>query len=583
MKDVSFYEIIISKSDQKIISADARVYDALAGFVTKPMNEIIAPEDIEIYENNVKNCDGKWYPSKIVAPDTMYYCYVRAQRYNDKLIQLTVVNAKDLLNAHSSLMKAINAANAQLDLYEDVFFEYNPELDKISVFNTELAEFDNGEYSLDEFENLLLIRADDADKKTAIKSFISQIRSGVGRSGTLIDGNILNDDSTVTHTLLVETFVFYDKDTEGVVGHIQLRRNQESPKSNHIRHDSLTGLVDKTDIIRIARERIDDRRLEGTALVIIDVDYFKSINDTYGHQYGDDAIKKVADIISGEVGKNGVAGRFGGDEFFVVLYNIQSEEQLRPIMRGIKNKVSATFPDKGIEKDTPLSVSIGASVFSKDADNYDDLFTLADHCLYLAKEKGRNRYIIYTLEKHGNLEDIILKHQTSRKIIDRDSSYGDVIVKMMDSALHDKERKIEAYITDFAEAFGLHNVDLYVGSPFTHIFSAGNKVINDKPAIDFVLDVLNGDSKDKFFSLGDFMALNDISKLPPYARGLKDFLAKREVFSLIIIRFYDKDKNECILIISNIGKKINWNQSHFKYYRAFTDVLSLLPLRGSVN
>ena len=136
MKDVSFYEIIISKSDQKIISADARVYDALAGFVTKPMNEIIAPEDIEIYENNVKNCDGKWYPSKIVAPDTMYYCYVRAQKYNDKLIQLTVVNAKDLLNAHSSLMKAINAANAQLELYEDVFFEYNPELEKINVFNT---------------------------------------------------------------------------------------------------------------------------------------------------------------------------------------------------------------------------------------------------------------------------------------------------------------------------------------------------------------------------------------------------------------------------------------------------------------
>lgn len=579
MKDVSFYEIIISKSDQKIISADAHVYDALAGFVTRPMNELIAVEDIDIYQNNIKNCDGNWYPSKILSPDTMYYCYVKAQRCNDKLIRLTVVNAKDLLNAHSGLMKAISAANAQLGLYEDVFFEYSPALDIITVYNTELAEFENGDYSLADFEEMLLAKADNEDKKTAIKSFIAQIRSGVGRSGTIVEGNILNNDTTVTHTALVESFVFYDKDTEGVVGHIQLRRNGDSLKPNSIKHDSLTGLVDKTDIIKIARERIDDRRLEGTALVIIDVDFFKNINDTYGHQFGDDVIKKVADIISGEVGKNGIAGRFGGDEFFVVLYNIQSEDQLRSIIKGIKNTVSATFPDKGKEKGSPLSVSIGASVFSKDADNYDDLFALADHCLYLAKEKGRNRYIIYTPEKHGTLEDIILKHQTSKMINDRDSSYGDVIVKMLDTALHDKDAAIEDFLTDFAEFFALHNVNLYVGSPFTHVFSAGSKVINDKQAIDYVLTVLNGSVKDKFFSLGNFMVLNDIVKLPPYARNFSDFLAEHQVCSMIIIRFYDKNQNECILIISNIGQKINWNQSHFKYYRAFTDVLSLLALR----
>ncbi|MBE5831488.1 MAG: GGDEF domain-containing protein [Butyrivibrio sp.] len=579
MKDVSFYEIIISKSDQKIISADAHVYDALAGFVTRPMNELIAVEDIDIYQNNIKNCDGNWYPSKILSPDTMYYCYVKAQRCNDKLIRLTVVNAKDLLNAHSGLMKAISAANAQLGLYEDVFFEYSPALDIITVYNTELAEFENGDYSLADFEEMLLAKADNEDKKTAIKSFIAQIRSGVGRSGTIVEGNILNNDTTVTHTALVESFVFYDKDTEGVVGHIQLRRNGDSLKPNSIRHDSLTGLVDKTDIIKIARERIDDRRLEGTALVIIDVDFFKNINDTYGHQFGDDVIKKVADIISGEVGKNGIAGRFGGDEFFVVLYNIQSEEQLRSIIRGIKNKVSATFPDKGKEKDSPLSVSIGASVFSKDADNYDDLFTIADHCLYLAKEKGRNRYVIYTLEKHGTLEDIILSHQTSKKISDRDFSYGDVIVKLFDMALHDKDSTVEEYINDFAEAFALQNVNLYVGSPSIHRYSAGDRVIKDQTAIDFVLSNLNSDARDKYFSLGNFVVINHLEMLPPHARNIKDFLTKREVFSLIIIRFYDKDKRECILIISSVGKKVQWNQSHFKYYRAFTDVLSLLSLR----
>ena len=98
--------------------------------------------------------------------------------------------------------------------------------------------------------------------------------------------------------------------------------------ANSIKHDSLTGLVDKTDIIRIAKERIDDRRLEGTTLAIVDIDFFKAINDTYGHQFGDEVIKRVADIISKETGNEGIAGRFGGDEFLIVFYNIQREEEI---------------------------------------------------------------------------------------------------------------------------------------------------------------------------------------------------------------------------------------------------------------
>jgi diguanylate cyclase (GGDEF)-like protein len=577
MKDVSFYEIILTKEDLKIVSADARVYDALGAYAVKPMNELIAIEDIEIFENNVKNCDGNWYPSKIISPDTMYYCYVRAERYNDKLIRVTVVNAKDLLNAHSTLMKAINTANAQLSLYEDVFFEYSPKTESISVHNTELADFETGSYAISEFVEILLKRTSE-DQKQAVKSFFAQVKSGVGRSTTMIEGNILNDDETVAHTVLEESFVFYDKDSEGVVGHIQLRRSRESIKPTFIRYDSLTGLVEKADIIRIARERIDDKRLKGTTLVIIDVDFFKSINDSYGHQFGDDVIKKVADIISGEVGNNGVSGRFGGDEFFVVLYDVQSEQQLRSVLYGIKSKVSATFPDKGIDKDNPLSVSIGSAVFPKDADNYEDLFMLADHCLYLSKEKGRNRYVMYEQDKHGTLEEIRIKHQTSRKINERETTYGDVLVRMLDMTLHGKDIPVDTYVSDFAETFGLQNVNLYVGAPFVHKCSGGSDAIKDSTATEFVVNILNSETRNKYFTLGDFVVLDRLEVLPPYAHNIKEFLIKRNVFSLILMRFYDKDKKECILIISTVGRKNQWNQTHFKYYRAFADILSLHSL-----
>lgn len=577
MKDVSFYDIVISKKDQKIVSADSWVYDAFGSYATKPMNEMIAIEDMEIYQNNIKNCDGNWYPSKIICPDIMYYTYMKAVRENEDFIRLTIVDAADLLNSHNSLMKTINIFQAQLDMYEDVFFTYTPDLNSVQVFNTDISDFETKIYSLNDFESILLGRAKD-EQVQSVKSFIAQVRSGVGRSTTTVEGNLINDDPEVSHTVLDESFVFYDKDTKGVVGHIQLLRNKDSIQINSIRHDSLTGLLDKTDILKIAQNRIDVRRLEGTSLAIIDIDFFKTVNDTYGHQYGDEVVKRVASIISNEVGTDGVSGRFGGDEFFIVFYNITSEKELRAKLKGIKNKVTSTFPDKGIDKDNPISVSIGAAVFPKDAENYDDLFTLADHCLYLAKEKGRNRYIIYTPEKHGSLESIKNKFQTSKKITERDQSYGDVIVKMFNLALHDSNGSVEQFMTEFAEAFELQNIMLFVGEPFKFVYSAGSCAVSDDVAVNFVIDILNSPDRNSYFALNDFVVINRLEMLPPYAHSIREFLRKREIYSLILIRFFDKDHRECIFIITTVGKHTMWNQTHFRYYRAFIDLLSLHSL-----
>lgn len=577
MKDVNFYEVIISKDDQKIVSADARVYDVLGSFAVKPLNELIAVEDIDIYWNNVKNCDGNWYPSKIITPDTMYYTYIRAKEYNEKLVSLTIVNAHNLLDSHFTLMKIINRFQAQLDLYEDVFFEYDLKQETARVYNTGLSDLETGIYPIEEFENKLVEKAKD-DQKQAVISFFTQVKSGVGRSSTIVEGNLLSSDTTITHTVLDESFAFYDKDTEAVVGHIQVRRYTGNILATGFKYDSLTGLLDKTEIIGIARERIDDRNLEGTALAIIDVDFFKSINDNYGHQFGDDVLKRVADIISNEVGTEGIVGRFGGDEFFVVFNKVEEKKKLKSTLNAIKTKVNATFPDKGLDKDSPISVSIGAAVFSEDADNYDNLFMLADYCLYLVKEKGRNGYIVYDSKEHGTLKEVIVKQQTTRKFNERDMSLGDVIVKMFDTALHDGGSTIENYMSEFADAFELPNVMLFVGTPFVHRYSSGRRALTDQAAIDFALDILEGDTKDKYFSLGDFAVMNKLDDLPPYAHSIKAFLSKRGIDSIIYIRFYDKDDRECVLVISGVGERIKWNTTHFKYYRAFIDLLSLHSL-----
>ena len=329
MNNVHFHELIITYSDHRIVSADAQAYGIFNSDVYTALEDYVAEEYRENFVKNLELCQDTWFPVSIVTEHGEDLFYARAiKKDGADMIRLILVNIDELMEAHYRLNRQIGAYKAQLDLFDDVFFEYNPLKDTVNVFNTDIAQFDAGVYSLADFEQMLTSKVS-GRQKSAVKAFISQIKAKTGRLSVRIDANILNDDTSVTHTVLEEAFVYYDKETEGVVGHIHLGTAKVHGGVTSIKHDSLTGLVDKSDIIRIAKDRIDDRRLEGTTLAIIDIDYFKSANDTYGHQFGDEVIKKVADIVNNDVGNEGIVGRFGGDECIVVFYNIQNEEDLR--------------------------------------------------------------------------------------------------------------------------------------------------------------------------------------------------------------------------------------------------------------
>ena len=578
MIEFNYLQTELSAEKHLLLSADHKLYEILEDGEHHSFDDYVDPIYRDSFTKNLSNADGTWFPARLLLKTGSVLFYIHAKKIDSSnSIRLYLVSIDHLLKDREHLLEIVTTMHAQMSLYDDIFFDYNPENFTLSLHNTQAADFDAGTYSVDKAEAILCQKVS-PDMQEHVKSFIRQIKTKPGRFATTIEGNLINSDNSITSTLLEASYALMPSGKEKVVGHIHPISKNSGGIAPSLKRDFLTGLVDKADITRIAQERIDQKKLEGTTLAILDLDYFKSINDTFGHQFGDTVLKKVAEIISTEMGNYGIAGRFGGDEFFVLLYNTDSEEKLRRILRGIKSRVGATFPDKGMDKDNPISVSIGTAVFPKDADNYDDLFMVADHCLYLAKEKGRNRYVIYSQAKHGTIDSIRLSHQSGNKINDRDISCGDVIVKMFDMVLHGGNNSLEDFMKEFAQTFGLQNVHLYVGGPFKYRYSAGRDVINDQAAITMVEEVLNSDAKDKFFTLGDFVLVNNLDTLPPHFYGIKSFLIKRGVYSLIILRFFDKDGRECILIISSVGKVTEWNRSHFKYYRVFTDLLSLLSL-----
>ena len=123
---------------------------------------------------------------------------------------------------------------------------------------------------------------------------------------------------------------------------------------------------------------------------MIDVDYFKKVNDTYGHDIGDIVLKTVANIIKSQVRQSDVCIRYGGEEFMVLLYDIKNEKNLLNIAEKIRKKVESTIistPKGNLRK----TVSIGAALYPDDAEHIWQAIKFADVALYKAKESGRNQ------------------------------------------------------------------------------------------------------------------------------------------------------------------------------------------------
>jgi len=151
--------------------------------------------------------------------------------------------------------------------------------------------------------------------------------------------------------------------------------------------DALTGLYNR----RGCEERLSELKITDThSSIVIDIDHFKNINDTFGHSIGDKVIQLIAKIIKKIASDNNISVRYGGEEFVVILVN-----QSKTIAESIAEKIRlAVTTLKLVQKNTkiqlpPISVSIGIAELNNDH-SWDDLFSRADKALYQAKNSGRN-------------------------------------------------------------------------------------------------------------------------------------------------------------------------------------------------
>lgn len=156
-------------------------------------------------------------------------------------------------------------------------------------------------------------------------------------------------------------------------------------------HDQLTGLHNRHYLSEILSRKVSKSKRHNEALSVImaDIDHFKNVNDTYGHLTGDLILKAVANVIGEGARKEDIAARFGGEEFVLVLDNCTENDALIKA-EAMRSKIEA-LNTEGIR----VTASFGVAQMDEHAIRYEDVLKNADSALYVAKEEGRNRVILY--------------------------------------------------------------------------------------------------------------------------------------------------------------------------------------------
>lgn len=403
-------------------------------------------------------------------------------------------------------MQNMNKYRRFLGLSNQVFYEYDYKNDELMVYRYNNAK------------NVMLFREKFADvehrvesgdtehsDKAAFETFAECIRNGVDGFNLKLNGSIFGVPELESGFEVNGGTIYSDDGKSLSVGVMKSTSRSHDDKAYYLTEaarDSGTGLLNKRAISEYTIERINAGGDNAMYLAIMDVDDFKRINDTYGHMFGDQVLSKVSEIIRSVVGQRGKVGRFGGDEFFVLFENILDEAELRRILKVITKHILWAY--SGVIKDFAVTTSIGISKYPDDGTAYDELFKKADKSLYIAKAKGKNRYIIYDESKHGKLDaseesdrplGISAVLSNEKKI----SMISELVLKLHSDGL----AVLDEALAKLQEYFDVDGIAIYKGSSWKRVYSVGKYIgaIDNFPMYD-------GDYKSNFDESGVYSENN---------------------------------------------------------------------------
>lgn len=488
------YGVVSVRNGYYIINANEKFYEMIGANVCYSVLELIHPDDLENFKAALELMDEE--PQHVIARfrcgSNKYHWFYFKLYYNGKIIEnfrsfdMEMTEIMTITDKFHEYKWNIDKYRKFISLYKAMFFEYEIHT---SVFK--IYRYSDGKATL--LCNRLLsdVNAEmqanpefTASQKAEFQIFYEALQNGRDHFKTAVDAEIfLNDQKGIRYEFLFST-LYRKEQKEMAVGLVSVISGQK-PKEAYYRTDNAydpgTGILNKRAINEYAIDVIQ-QKTPGTYLVIMDVDDFKKINDNYGHMYGDEVLSRVAEIISSVIKGRGMAGRFGGDEFMLVLEGLKGEQELRRIISTINKHIAWNF---NFDSELKVTTSIGISKYPEDGVTYDELFLKSDKCLYIAKAKGKNRYIIYNEEKHGGIQkEDAADREVGLKATISDDKKTLVVSEMILKLNSQGTGAIAEVMQDMQSYFDIDGVALYKGERLRRVLSKG-KYVNPIAGLEF--------------------------------------------------------------------------------------------------
>ncbi|WP_420474124.1 EAL domain-containing protein [Noviherbaspirillum sp. ST9] len=236
------------------------------------------------------------------------------------------------------------------------------------------------------------------------------------------EGKMTRFDGTVIDVEIRRAAFQYggEQAIQTVIHDITRHKDYEEQLRRQALHDALTGLPNRLLLMDRMEQAIANANRSGSPFYVLffDLDRFKYVNDTLGHDAGDELLKIITERMSECARKGDTLARLGGDEFVFMLEEIDDEQAIVPLVRRIMDRVSE--PVVLGEQEISVTCSIGISVYPQDATDTFTLLKYADTAMYHAKEKGRNGVERYAADMHSRVNEHLVMESQLRRALERD-------------------------------------------------------------------------------------------------------------------------------------------------------------------
>ncbi len=474
-----------------VVDANELFYRYVGSNSARPFPMMVHPEDADCVRDALERLEEE--PQRLIfrlqCDDGSYRYVYGLFHYNgreDNGFKYVDVELIDIVRIHHKFddYNLITMKYRKfMTLSDQLYFEYIYKTDKITIF-----EYIN-ERSIIRFRDTLSNlqkRISESEeytfKQKAEFESLQEYLNNLSETMELeLDGELFGLDCGYMH--LNGGIVYLDNAKEMMAATItvtgDVKKDDKYYMSPHA-FDNATNVYNKRAIKELAMELIANCKGNRVLLAVMDIDDFKNINDTFGHMMGDEIIAKVAEIIKTTLGKRGYVGRFGGDEFMVVTDKVPDAADFAKIFKTIRKNVKWSCAE--LLGKMEVTMSLGVASYPDHAANYDELFHIADKCLYIAKAKGKNRVINYKPELHAGYD--MAKESNDKSMPMTFGQACDAVVDLLGNTLVNNFEEMDKDIRGFLHKYGVDRVSIYEDEDYKlcHMVS-GDALSPDAPRL----------------------------------------------------------------------------------------------------